>query len=218
VTTISPFSWWLSSQVSSYNFHFSSWFSGFSNVGVEVALSLRGVVMSTPIAFGLIFFIVASMVAANESQSFKITTRRDNDRVDVKTETSKTIFSIQSPSGISHAVIERADEKWPDAVLLRLYLKGMESFKITGSELKLEGSVSLQEGKPVVRLWKDGKEDAPLDAKSPYWIDVRILGGDDQPPKELPLQDGYFEMALPQAIFEGNPKSTTVNWIDFYRN
>lgn len=174
--------------------------------------------MSNPIALGLIFFIVASMVAADETPSFKITTRRDNDRVDVETETEKTIFSIKSPFGISHAVFERANEKWPDAVLLRLYLKGLENFKITGGELKLEGSVSLQEGKPVVRFWKDGKEDAPLDAKSPCWIDVRILGSDGEPAEELPLQDGYFEMALPKALFKGNPKSITVNWIDFYRN
>jgi hypothetical protein len=166
----------------------------------------------------MIFIIVASMTAADDSPPFEITTRRDNDRVDVKTETSNTIFSIQSPSGISHAVIERAGEKWPDAVLLRLHLKGMESFKITSGKLKLEGSVSLQGGKPVVRFWKDGQEDTSVDAKSPYWLDVRILGGDGQPAKEFPLQDGYFEIALPQAFFEDNPKSITVNWIDFYRN
>ena len=70
----------------------------------------------------------------------------------------------------------------------------------------------------MVRLWKDGKEDAPLDAKSPYWMEIRIVGGDGKPAKEIPLKDGYFEMPLPKAFFEGNPKSITVNWIDFYRN
>jgi hypothetical protein len=37
--------------------------------------------------------------------------------------------------------------------------------------------------------------------------------------EESPLapKDGYFEMALPKAFFEGNPKSITLNWIDFYR-
>ena len=73
-------------------------------------------------------------------------------------------------------------------------------------------------GKPKVRLWKDGKEDAPLDEKSPFWMDIRILTGDGKPAKEIPLKDGYFEMTLPRAFFEGNPKSITLNWIDFYRN
>jgi len=34
----------------------------------------------------------------------------------------------------------------------------------------------------------------------------------------IPLKGGFFEMPLPKAFFEGNPKAITVNWIDFYRN
>ena len=162
--------------------------------------------------------VTLTTIYGNDTSRFRIMTKRDNDRVDVKVEKDQTIFSIRSPFGISHAVIERADEKWPDSVLLRPHLKGLENFKVTSNKLKLEGSVSLQEGKPVVRLWKDGKEDAPLDAKSPYWIDVRILGEDGQSAKELPLKGGYFELQLPKAFFEANPKSISVNWIDFYRN
>ena len=48
-------------------------------------------------------------------------------------------------------------------------------------------------------------------------MDIRILTGDGKSAKELPLKDGYFEMALPRAIFEGNPKSITLSWIDLYR-
>ena len=48
-------------------------------------------------------------------------------------------------------------------------------------------------------------------------MDIRIVGGDGRPAQELPLKDGYFEMTLPRAFFEGNPKSITLNWIDFYR-
>jgi hypothetical protein len=48
-------------------------------------------------------------------------------------------------------------------------------------------------------------------------MDVQIVGGDGKPAKEFSLRDGYFEMALPRAFFEGNPKSVTLNWIDFYR-
>ena len=69
-----------------------------------------------------------------------------------------------------------------------------------------------------MRLWKDGKEDAPLNAKSPYWIEVRILDGDGKQATVIPLKRGSFEMQLPKALFEGNPKTITVNWIDFYRN
>jgi hypothetical protein len=33
----------------------------------------------------------------------------------------------------------------------------------------------------------------------------------------IPLKEGYFELQLPNVLFEGNPKSITINWIDFYR-
>ena len=81
----------------------------------------------------------------------------------------------------------------------------------------LEGSVSIHDGKAKVRQWRDGKEDMPLDAKSPFWMDLRIVGGDGKPAKELPLKEGYFEVTLPRALFNGNPKAITVWWIDFYR-
>ena len=59
---------------------------------------------------------------------------------------------------------------------------------------------------------------SPGREKTPFWTDIRIVGGDGKPAKELPPKDGYFEVALPKAFFEGNPQSITLNWIDFYRN
>ncbi len=44
-----------------------------------------------------------------------------------------------------------------------------------------------------------------------------MVGKDGKPAKTIPLDDGYFEMQLPKALFEDNPKSITINWIDFYR-
>ena len=160
---------------------------------------------------------IGSAVTSNDnSPPFKITTKRDNDKVEVKVEKDKTMFSVQSPFGISNAVIERTDEAWPDAVVVRLHLKGLENFRATNDKVTLAASVSSQDGK--VRLWKDGKEDSPLDAKSPLWMEIRMIGGDGNPAKTIPLKDGYLEMQLPKAFFEGNPKSITLNWIDFYRN
>lgn len=165
---------------------------------------------------GLLVLLAATLTAGDGIPPFKITSKRDNDRVAVKFEKDKVIFTVHSPFGISHAAIEEAGETWPKAVVLRLHLKGLENFKVTNGKVKLEGSASLQDGKPVVRLWKDGKEDTLLDAKSPYWIEVRILDGEGKQAKEIPLKGGYFEMQLPKALFEGNRK-ITVEWIDFYR-
>jgi hypothetical protein len=163
-------------------------------------------------------FVGMTKAADETLPKFKVTSKRDTDRVEIKVEKETTVFSITSPVGISEATIERTDEKWSNDVVLRLHLKGLENFKVTNGKVKLEGSASFQDGKPVVRLWKDGKEDAPLDAKSQHWMDVRIFDADGKQAKNIPLKGGYFEMQLPKALFEGDSKSITVNWFDFYRN
>ena len=165
------------------------------------------------------FAIVAAIIlsvgcasAADESP-FKITTKRDNDNVEVRVEKDKTVISVRSPCGISQADIEQTNGKWPDTVILRLNLKGLENFKVTNGKITLEAAVSSQDS----RQWKDGKEDSPLDSKSPYWMEIRAVGMDGNPTTTIPLNDGHFEMQLPKALLEGNPKSITLNWIDFYR-
>ncbi|HEV3259798.1 MAG TPA: hypothetical protein VG013_23220 [Gemmataceae bacterium] len=158
--------------------------------------------------------------AARKDQpaKFKVTTKRKDDGVEVRADKGKTVFTVKSPFGISQAVIERKVDKWPKTVVLRLRLKGLSSFRASNGKVTVDAAVSMQEGKTKVRLWQDGKDDAPLNEKSPLWADIRIVGGDGRPAKELPLKDGYFEITMPRALFEGSPKSITVNWIDFYRN
>ena len=160
--------------------------------------------------------IAVTTAAGDDSPPFKIQTKRNDDNVRIKVEKDKTVFSIRSPFGISQAVIRRASDTWPDAVLLRLHLKGLESFRVTSDTVKLAVSVSSHDDQ--ARIWKDGKEDSPLDTKSPYWMELRIVGIDGKSAKTIPLKNGYFEMQLPKAFFKGNPKSITLNWIDFYRN
>jgi WD40 repeat protein len=150
---------------------------------------------------------------------FKITSKRNDDRVEVRADQDKTLFTVKSPFGISQAVIEkRQEDAWPKAVVLRLHLKGLSKLQASNGKATIDAAVSSQDGKMTVRVWKDGKEDMPLDKKNPLWMGIRIVGGDGKPARELPLKDGYFEMNLPRSFFEGNPRSITVSWIDFYRN
>jgi len=169
-------------------------------------------------ALAVLALDAVALAADDHAAKFKITTKRTDDSVKVQVEKDKTVFAVKSPFGISQAVIERQEAAWPKAVVLRLHLKGLSSFRASNGKVTLDAAVSIQEGKTQVRMWKDGKEDAPLDEKSPFWMEIHMVGVDGKPAKELPLTDGYFEMTLPKAFFEGSPKSITLNWIDFYRN
>lgn len=167
------------------------------------------------------YSIAASLVVllttlTNANEPFKITTKRSDDRVEVKSGDDKAMFVIRSPFGISKATIERTTEQWPDKVVIQLRLKGLESLKVSTDKLKLEASVSSHDGS--VRLWKDGKEDSPLDSKSPYWIEIKALDNEGEPTKATSLKDGVFELQLPKKLFEDNPKSFKMEWVDFYRN
>jgi hypothetical protein len=171
------------------------------------------------IALAVLFVVGGTAVAGagDQTPTFKITTNRNDDSVEVRAGKDKTLFSVKSPFGISQAVIERHAATWPKAVVLRLHLKGLASFRASNGKVTVNAAVSIQEGKLEMRVWKDGKENAPLDKKSPLWTDIRIVGGEGKPGKELPLKNGYFEVALPKEFFKGNPKAITLNWIDFYR-
>jgi hypothetical protein len=160
----------------------------------------------------------AAAGAAEAPVGFKITTKRQDDAVEVRAGKRRTVIDVKSPFGISQAVIELTRGRWPGMVVVRLRLKGLSSFRVSDGKTAVDAAVSIDDGKPRVRVWKDGREDAPLDAKSPLWLDVRALGGDGKPARELPLQDGYFDVRLPRALFKGSPKSITVSWIDFYRS
>ena len=156
--------------------------------------------------------------SADPLPTFKITTKRDTDKVVVTVEKQKTLFDIHSPFGISHAVIERTAAEWPDRMVLRLHLSGLESFQIKSGDTTLRASVSSQGSDKPVRLWQNDAEDKPLDSTSPLWTEIRMIGSDGKPTQTIPLKDGYFEIEIPKALLEANPQSITVSWIDFYRN
>ncbi len=160
--------------------------------------------------------VLMATLARFADEPFKITTKRSDDRVEVKSQDDKTLFVIRSPFGISNATVERITEQWPDKVVIQMRLKGLEGFKLSSGDIKLEASVSSHD--VSVRLWKDGQEDSPLDSKSPYWLEIKILDSDGKPTKAIPLKDGSFEMQLSKRFFEDNPKSFKVEWVDFYRN
>jgi hypothetical protein len=63
--------------------------------------------MPNLLATVILFLAIAARPTAGDGiPPFKILTKRDNDRVEVKFEKDKVIFSIYSPFGISHAACE----------------------------------------------------------------------------------------------------------------
>src|ERR1019366_3178624 len=73
-----------------------------------------------------------------DAEKFKVTTRRPDDAVEVQSDKDKTVFDVKSPFGIGQAVIERVSEEWPKALVLRLHLKGLSSFRAESGKVRLD--------------------------------------------------------------------------------
>jgi hypothetical protein len=167
---------------------------------------------------GFAVMVMLGVSAGAAEPELRVTTAKADDAAEVKVEAGRAVVALRSPSGISRAVVERRAEKWPAAVVLRLHLKGLESFRVENGTTTLSAAASSGEGKLAVRVWKDGDETASIDPKSPWWFEVRALDASGKPVATRPPPGGCFEIALPAEFLKGNPKSITIRWIDFYRN
>lgn len=158
--------------------------------------------------------MLAALTATAE-EPFKFKTKRDDDRVSVKAEKDRTVFDVTSPFGISTLTIERTGEAWPELVVVRLHLSGLERLSVKSDKASLEASV--QSHTDYKASVGEGKKEDPKDPKSAYFLDFKMVGKDGKAATAIPNRDGYFEFRLPRPMFEGNPKSVTLEWVDFYR-
>lgn len=132
-------------------------------------------------------------------------------------EAETTVF-IPSGSGIGRCIIQRQTPEWPKTVLVRLELKGLESFKVQVPQaddpaFTVEWSVaSSGDFSQRVVLWEQGKE-VLLHSDSPYFTVVRVASQS----RSIPLESGYFLVSVPPQLLQGNPERIELQWIDFYR-
>jgi hypothetical protein len=146
--------------------------------------------------------------------SFEAVAGRDGTRIRFLAKSDKTIIDITSKFGIDKATIQRKSDIWPKSILVRLHLRGLESFQASNGDVAVEWSVS-STGENAKRVsLRKGRKELALDEKNPYYSEVRLVSGSGK----IPLKDGYFDVPLPAKLFEANPKEITLRWIDFYRN
>ncbi len=158
----------------------------------------------------------ASVISGSEGTElarFAVRTKKSADRVEVHVGENATVFAVHSPSGIGGATITLVKEPWPENVAVCFYLRGLESFSISHGKMQLTGSVLSHSGNPSrLELSQDGEE-----RKQRLGTSIGVFDSRGKPAQGLPGEGGYFEIALPKALFEGQSNSLTLHWIDFYR-
>lgn len=146
----------------------------------------------------------------------EIITRKADDIVTVKRNDDTLVYTVRSASGIGSATLSPWSG-WPQKVVLRLYLRGLESLTVSNGQLDLRGSVASHSGHPRRLSVKQGDRETAVEQDTDYWAKIAARDAQGNPIEGLPDEGGYFELQLPAGLFEARPKSLTVQWIDFYR-
>lgn len=150
----------------------------------------------------------------------EVTLDKSDDTADVILEDDQAIIDVRSASGIGglHAALVAGD--WPSVVVVRLHLKGLERMEIGyGQFLIVSGFSSTSEPAPLPSVYaisEAGGSEPVIDADKGFYPTIHVVPAEGSQPA-IPLQNGYFEVALPPDFYIGQPDAFTLQWIDFYR-
>ncbi len=132
----------------------------------------------------------------------------------------QVLVDVTSPTGIGSAVIEKTAGQWPDKIVLRFHLAGLEHLAFQYGATTIEVSVSSHAGSAVTEsVVKDGTttELSPGSLLSAqYWMPVRIFKADGTT-GTAPVPGGTIEVTVPPDFFRSQETKFTLEWIDFYR-
>jgi len=152
--------------------------------------------------------------AQDSKPEFRVTLKNGDDKITILDENSQTVIDILSPTGIGSAAFELGSGTMPDALLLRLHLKGLEEIQLISTNVAVSASVSTGEAVfPVSeRIVSPGVE-LPIGSVHPLWMAIQIVSEN----KNIPLEEGYFEVRVPREFIRSAGTSFEVRWVDFYR-
>lgn len=147
---------------------------------------------------------------------FKIVSRHPGD-VTAEIADGKAVLSVRN-HGIGAASISRGAGEWQQEIVLRVHLRGLESFKITRGPLVWHASVQSHGKHESIQTQPvEGKEAEPLKRGSSLFTGIRRLGADGAPVEGLPPAGGWFEFRIPRAFLTQDGGEMKLEWIDFYR-
>jgi len=148
-------------------------------------------------------------------QAFRIECQKP-DTLTEQSVAGKPLLSIQG-DGIGHATVTCTRDQWPQDLILRAHLRGLESLTLTNERVEWKASVLSHSGQPtLLHLRENGKDDIQLDKNSPYWTTIQSMDASAKPVAGLPPENGWFEIHIPQALLT-DKREIKLAWIDFYR-
>ena len=153
--------------------------------------------------------------AQPEEPAFIVITKNPDDQVGIQYENGTSLIDIQSPTGIGSAAFELDSGPMPETMRLRLHLKGLEELRLTSTQNRISASIPGGEVlNPAHQTLLLSGTETPLLPGHPLWVEIEIVS---ETGKNIPLEEGYFEITVPQEFIQKAGKTFEIEWIDFYR-
>ena len=125
------------------------------------------------------------------------------------------IYDIISPSGIGNATITNNNRSWPETIVLRFHLNGLENLDFSYTDINIKMEISSRGNNEIRQYVTQDDVTEPIDSTSEFWMPVAISPTEGD--ATIPLEDGTIDVRVPAAFYDRNAKSFTISWIDFYR-
>ena len=149
--------------------------------------------------------------------------KASEDTATVRVEDGRAVIDVTSPSGIGGLTATLSGGKWPEEVVVRLRLRGLERLEIGYSNILLSTGVSStgDPDPPLILTVVD--EEGNVQRASPsadiYYPTIRFVDGSQAlATLTFPLPEGtVIEVVMPPHFHQQEQTSFWMQWIDFYR-
>ena len=139
--------------------------------------------------------------------------RREETRLRFLRDNETVVIDVASPFGIDRATIRRCRTPGQQLFAFACTSRALSRSESATARSRSSGRYPVPTNRRCAWRLRHGAEEESLSESSPYFTPVRVAGGDDAKSPE----NRYFEVILPSKLFDGNPSSLTLHWIDFYR-
>lgn len=171
----------------------------------------------------MLAFMAASLAACSESASpgqeteaeYLVSSTRPSSQVTASNEGNRAIINVFSDNGIGSAAITLVSGSWPDSILMRFHLQGLENLQFLYEENRINVSVNTQ-NMILQSVSMEGAAEKAIDEDSDYWMTVSFMDRQGTAVNS-PVPGGVIEVEAPAAFLAGEYSTFTINWIDFYR-
>ena len=120
---------------------------------------------------------------------------------------------LLDPFGIDTAVVQRLADAWPEAIVVRAHLSGLESFEFDNGKEAVSVSVASTGNHRTSAFLRRNGQATRIGEDSAFWTVPKMVGGNGR----IPLRGGYFEVPLPASLLRDNPAHVQLRWVDLFR-